>query len=79
MPMCNIMPIMCSAADSGGFLYDQAHTFHTSAMFVTTCYYVNSCGINAAVAENVGKFSDVFFNAVKGAGEQVAQIVRKYF
>lgn len=34
--------------------------------------------INAAVTENVGQLGDVFFNAVKYTGEQVAQVMGKH-
>ena len=59
------------------FLYYQVHAFHTLTMFRACADDINSCRIYAAVTENVGKFGDVLFNAVKHSGKQVAQVVGK--
>ena len=33
---------------------------------------INASSVNTAMAENIGKLGDILFNAVKGAGKQVA-------
>ena len=40
-------------------------------------YDIYSSGVDAAVAENIGKFGNILLNAVKRAGKQVSKIVRK--
>ena len=55
------------------------HIFHAAAVLGAGGDDINSCGVDAAVTENVGKLDDVLFDAVKHAGEKVAQVVRKYF
>ena len=39
---------------------------------------INPRGVDTAVTENVRELCDVLLQPVKGAGEQVAQIVRKH-
>ena len=53
--------------------------FHAFAVFVSSCDDVDACGVDAAVAEDVGELGDVFFEAVKGAGEEVSEVVWGYF
>lgn len=60
------------------FLYDQVHIFHSSAMFRTGGNNINSCCVDTAVTQNVRKFCNILFNAVKCACKQVAKIMRKY-
>ena len=48
-------------------------------MFIAGGNNVNSCGVDTAVAENIGEFCDILFNAVKYSREEMAQVVRKYF
>lgn len=55
------------------------HIFHAAAVLGAGGDDINSCGVDVAVTENVGKLDDVLFDAVKNAGEKVAKIVRKYF
>ena len=38
---------------------------------------VDACGVDAAVAEDVGELGDVLFHVIEHAGKQVPQIVRK--
>ena len=59
-------------------LYQQMHTFHTSAVFRTGRDYINPRGIYAAVAENIRKFCNVLFHAVKDSCKQVTQVVREH-
>ena len=40
------------------------------------CCSINSCGVDAFVAEDVGKLSDILFHSVKGSCEKVAQVMR---
>ena len=54
------------------------HIFHSSAVFRAGGNNINSGCVDTAVAENVGKFCNIFFDAVKCSCEQVAKIMRKY-
>lgn len=73
---------MLFAADFGGFfiftLNYQVHVFHFFAMFRTGGNDINSSCVDTAVAENVGKLCNIFFNTVKCACKQVAKIMRKH-
>ena len=57
------------------FSYNQPHSFHTLAVFCAGADDINPRCVYTAVTENIGKFCDVFLNAVKYAGEKVSQIV----
>ena len=48
-------------------------------MFCAGGHNLNPCGIDAAMAQNVRQLGNIFFNAVKGAGKEFAQIMGKYF
>ena len=78
----NIISIMLFAADFGDFfifmLNNQVHIFHSSAVFRAGGNDINSCCVNTAVTQNVGKLCNIFFNTVKCACKQVAKIMRKY-
>ena len=54
------------------------HIFHTATVFGAGGDNIDSCGVNAAVSENVGKLGNILLNAVKHTGEQVAEVVRKH-
>ena len=79
----NIISIMLFTADFGGYfifrLNYQMHIFHATAVFRAGGNDINSCCVDTAVTKNVGKFRNVFFNAVKRACKQMAKIMRKYF
>ena len=62
----------------GNILYQQMHTFHTSAVFRAGRDYVNSRGIYTAVSENIRKFCNVLFHTVKDSCKQVTQVVREH-
>lgn len=47
-------------------------------VFSSRCHDVNTCCIDVAMAKDIGQFRNVLLDAVKGAGEQLAQIVWKY-
>ena len=72
----NIISIMLFAADFGEFfifmLNNQVHIFHSSAVFRAGGNDINSCCVNTAVTQNVGKLCNIFFNTVKCACKQVA-------
>ena len=57
----------------------QMHIFHSLAVLRAGGDDINSCCVNAAVTENIGKLGDVLFDSIEHTGEQVAQVVRKYF
>ena len=67
---------MLFAADFGGFfifmLNNQVHIFHSFAVFSAGGNDINSSCVDTAVTENIRKFRNIFFNAVKRACEQVA-------
>ncbi len=46
-------------------------------MFFAGRYYIYSGGVDAAVAEDVGKLGDIFLDTVKRAGKQMSQVMRK--
>ena len=50
---------------------------HFAHVLRACCDHIDTRGINACVAEDIGKAYDVLFDAVEGAREQVPQIVRK--
>ena len=58
--------------------YNQPHILHSSAVLVACGYDIDPRGVYTAVTEDVGEFGDVLFQPVKRAGEQMAQVVRKY-
>ena len=55
------------------------HILHSLAVFRASGDYVNACGIDAAVTENISKFGDVLLNAVEYPCKQVTEVVREYF
>ena len=69
---------MLYAPLSGAFLYYQTHTFHLFAVLRTRRDYINSCGIDAAVAENIGELCYIPFYCIGNTGEQMAQVMRKH-
>lgn len=71
--------IMSSPPLRAVFSYHQPHILHPPATFFAGRYDVYSCGVDAAVTEDIGKLGDIFFNSVKRAGEQVAEVMRKHF
>ena len=76
------MWIMSFAADLGGFfifwLNNQVHIFHSFAVFSAGGNNINSSCVDTAVSENISKFCNIFFNAVKCACKQVAKIMWKH-
>ena len=78
----NIMWIMLFAADFGGFfifmLNYQVHIFHTLTVFIASGDNINSCGVDAAVTENVSELGNILFDTIEGSCEKVAQIMGKY-
>ena len=58
-------------------LYYQPHIFHTHTVFGAGGNDINSCSVNAAVTENIGKFGEILFLLVKNAGKEMAEIMRK--
>ena len=72
------MSIMCSAEQAGQFLYHQMHIFHTLTMFGACGNDIDSCGIDAAVAKNIGKLGNILLDAVEHPCKQVTEIVREH-
>lgn len=60
------------------FLYNQPQPLDLSSVFGSGGHDIDAGGVDAAVAQNVGRLGDVLFNAVEGAGEQFAEIVGEY-
>ena len=50
-----------------------------SPVFCAGGHNVNPCCVNAAVSQNIGQLGDVFLNATKSPGKQLAKIVWKHF
>lgn len=66
------MQIMCLF-----LLENQMQAVEQTKMLLSALHGVNSCGIHIAVPQDIGKPAQVFFQGVKGSGEEVAQIVGK--
>ena len=66
---------MCSAA-IGRFLFlflkNKPNIFHFFAVFRAGGNNINSCCVDTAVAENIRKLCNIFFNTIKCACKQVA-------
>ena len=57
------------------FLYDKPQPFDFAAVFGAGGHDIDSCGVDAAVPQNVGKLGNVLFDAIESAGKELAQIV----
>ena len=60
------------------FLYNKSQALDLPAMLNTGGHNIDSCGVNAAMTQYIGKLCDVFFNAVKSACKQLSEIVGKH-
>ena len=58
-------------------LYDQAHRFHSPAVFGAGGDDINSGGVNAGMSENIRQLGNILFDSVKYPGEQMPEIMRK--
>ena len=47
-------------------------------MLLSGSHNIDTGGVNGAVTQNTGQLGNVLFNAVKGSGKQLSQIVRKH-
>ena len=56
-------------------LYDKPQPFDFAAVFGAGGHDIDSCGVDAAVPQNVGKLGNVLFDAIESAGKELAQIV----
>ena len=59
------------------FLYDKTQPLDLTPVFRSGGHNIDSGGVDGAVTQNVGKLCDIFFDAVKGPGEEFSQIVGK--
>ena len=57
------------------FLYDKPQPLDFAAVFGAGGHDIDSCGVDAAVPQNVGKLGNVLFDAIESAGKEFAQIV----
>ena len=71
---CNIISIMSLPSLP---LYYQPHSLHTPSVFVAGGDDINSRGVDAGVAQNIGKLGDIPFNLIKNSRKEMPQIVRK--
>ena len=55
----------------------QSHIFHSPPVLCSSGNDIDSCGVDAAVTEDVGKLGDVLFHSVEDTGKQMAKVVRK--
>ena len=60
-------------------LYDKPQAFDLLAVLLAGRHDINARGVDAAVAQDIGQLRNVFLKAIKGSGEQLAQIVGKHF
>ena len=54
------------------------HVFHAFAVLAAGGNDIDPCGVDTAVAENVGKLCKILFDPVKHACEQMPQIMGKH-
>ena len=47
-------------------------------MFGAGGHNVDTCGVDGAVTQDVGKLGDVLFDAVKGSSKELAQVMGKH-
>lgn len=59
------------------FSYHQPHILHPPAVLFAGRYDINSSGVDAAVAEDIGELGNILLDAVKRAGKQVTKVMRK--
>ena len=60
------------------WLCQQAQPFHLIPVFRSGGHNVNTSRVDAAVAENIRQFSDVFIQRIKCPGKEFPQIVGKH-
>ena len=48
-------------------------------MFITGSENINSCGVDAAVTDNIGELGNILFNPVESSCEKVTQIMESGF
>lgn len=60
------------------YLNQKPQPFDFSAVLDACSHNINGGSFNAAVAPNVGKFCDIFFDSVEFSGKQLTQIVGKH-
>lgn len=65
MTIYNIIWIMYLPPLSVAIFILSPHIFHTLTVFVAGSDNINSCGVDAAVAENICELGNIFFDAVK--------------
>ena len=51
---------------------------HSALVFCAGGNDIYAGGVYIGVSKNIGKLGDILFQAVKGTGEQMAQVVREY-
>lgn len=56
---------------------NQSHSFHALTVLDACGDDINSCRVDTAVSENVGKFRDILFDTVEHTSKQMSQIMRK--
>ena len=59
-------------------LYDQPQPFQLPPVLQARGHNIDSCGIDAAVAQHVRQLRDVLFYGIKRSREQLAQVMGKY-
>ena len=57
--------------------YDELHMLHFALMLCACRNNINASRVDACVSENISELGYILFNAVKGTGEEMAQVVRK--
>ena len=57
------------------FLYDKPQPFDFAAVFGAGGHDIDSCGVDAAVPQNVGKSHNILLQRIKGSCKKVSEIM----
>ena len=60
------------------YLYNQPEPFDFSAVLGTGGHNIDPGGVDTAVTQDIRQFSNILFDAVKGPGKELSQIVGKH-
>ena len=57
------------------FLHDQAQAFDLSAMLGSGGHDIDSCGVDAAMAQNIRQLRNILLDPIKSPGKELAQVM----
>ena len=55
----------------------KTHPFDLPSVLTSRCHNIDTGGLNATVSEDICQLCNILFNAVKGTGKELAEIMRK--